>query len=343
MLLDRDTFRESVFTRDHHQCVMCGAPAVDAHHLLERRLFSDSGYYLNNGVSLCNLHHLDAERTIISCEDLRKAAGIQEVILPLHLYADQEYDKWGNPILPNGSRLRGELFEDASVQKILADGGVLHLFTNRIKYPRSYHLPWSHGMTKDDRRMEDLARLQVSEVVVTEKLDGENTTLYSDYVHARSLDYNPHPSRNWLKGLHSRIGYNIPEGWRVCGENLFAKHSILYQDLPDYFLVFSIWNDKNWCLSWDETVEWAQLLGLQTVPVIYRGSFDEETIRKLYPEPRCEDREGYVVRITEGFAYRDFRFCLGKYVRQGHVAPETHHWRAQAVIPNQVRKDTSNG
>jgi hypothetical protein len=35
-------------------------------------------------------------------------------------------------------------------------------------------------------------------------------------------------------------------------------------------LVFSIWNEQN-ALSWDETVEWAELLGLFTVPVLWRG------------------------------------------------------------------------
>ena len=74
--------------------------------------------------------------------------------MPPHLYRDQPYDKWGNPVLPNGTRLRGELFDDASVQKVLAP--VLALFTDRVKYPRTYHLPWSPGLTDDDRKLDDL-------------------------------------------------------------------------------------------------------------------------------------------------------------------------------------------
>lgn len=43
MLLSRDKFRQSVFDRDSHKCVICGdGPEVgvfiDAHHILERRL-----------------------------------------------------------------------------------------------------------------------------------------------------------------------------------------------------------------------------------------------------------------------------------------------------------------
>ena len=45
MLLTRDQFREGVFKRDNHKCVICRAPAVDAHHIIERRLWTDGGYY----------------------------------------------------------------------------------------------------------------------------------------------------------------------------------------------------------------------------------------------------------------------------------------------------------
>jgi hypothetical protein len=37
-LLTRDEFREGVFERDNHKCVICGATAQDAHHILERRI-----------------------------------------------------------------------------------------------------------------------------------------------------------------------------------------------------------------------------------------------------------------------------------------------------------------
>jgi len=30
----RDIFRESVFERDNHKCVVCGEPALDAHHII---------------------------------------------------------------------------------------------------------------------------------------------------------------------------------------------------------------------------------------------------------------------------------------------------------------------
>ncbi len=333
----RDEFRERVFTRDGHKCVVCGIGGqLDAHHIIDRRLWPDGGYYLENGASVCEEHHLEAEATTLSCNKLRELIGITRFPIPPHLYADQPYDKWANPILPNGMRLRGELFDDASVQKIIAP--VLALFTDRVKYPRTYHLPWSPGVTEDDRVLDDLGSFENQIVVATAKMDGENTTLYRDYMHSRSIEYEGHESRSWVKAMHARLAHDIPEGWRVCGENLYAKHSIKYERLADYFQVFSIWDEHNVCLSWKDTVEWAGLLGLRLVPVLYHGQWDEKLLRRLYqPTLEGDPCEGHVVRVVSEFRYREFRRMVGKYVRAGHVA--THGgWMRQMVERNGLRE-----
>ncbi len=202
------------------------------------------------------------------------------------------------------------------------------------KYPRTKHLPWSPGATKDDVRLLDASLFNGKEIVVTEKMDGENTSMYCDHIHARSLDSAHHPSRTWVKAFHASIQKDIPEGWRICGENLYAKHSIEYTNLPSYFMVFSIWNEKNETLSWDETVDWCSLLDLVTVPVLYRGQWDEEAIRNLYnPSEDAERMEGYVVRLANGFPYKAFGESVAKFVRGGHVQTSTH-WMKENIIPN---------
>lgn len=341
-LLTRDEFREAVFKRDGYKCVICKAPAVDAHHVVERRLFTDSGYYVSNGASVCSECHLRAESTELSCDEIRNAAGITEIILPEHLYRDNEYDKWGNIILPNGQRLKGELFDDESVQKIIKP--VLHLFTTYVKYPRTFHLPWSDKVGKDDRIVPNdlINKLNIErpEIVVTEKKDGENSSLYNNYLHARSLEYSPHPSRDWLKAFHASIAYNIPDNFRLCGENLWAKHSIYYQNLSAYFLCFSIWNDKNVCLSWDDTIEWAELIGVELVPVLYRGPWDEGLLKSLYkPYYNNDPCEGYVVRLASDFNYRQFRNSVFKFVSNTFEIT-SHHWKFQQVVQNKLMVKT---
>jgi len=204
-----------------------------------------------------------------------------------------------------------------------------------VKYPRTWHLPWSHW-TADDRVLTDFSQFLDQDVVVTTKMDGECTTMYSDYVHARSIDGRNHVSRNWVKNLQSKVGQDIPEGFRICGENLFATHSIKYNDLPSYFLVFSIWNDQNICLCWDDTIEWCGLLGLLTVPVLYRGKWDLGLIQNLYPD-KLSDHEGYVVRLSSEFGFAAFRSSVAKFVRANHVQT-TQHWLQQPMVKNLLRQ-----
>ncbi len=333
-LLTRDEFREAVFKRASLKCVFCDKPGKDAHHILERRLWPDGGYYLSNGASVCEEHHMACEMTTISVDEVRRAAGISKWTIPPHLYSDQEYDKWGNPILPNGDRLKGELFFDESVQIVLKKGQVLDLFKPYVKYPRTYHLPWSPGLTDDDRVLSSLDQFEGKRVIVTEKMDGENSSLYRDYYHARSVDGRNHPSRAWAKQFWSQICGDIPEGWRVCAENLYAEHSITYRDLPTYVMGFSIWNDRNVCLSWDETTEWFALLGVTPVPVMYDGVFDEKIIKGLWDEKNWKTSEGYVLRLADEIAYGDFKKKVGKFVRKDHVQTAKHWMHGQAIVKN---------
>lgn len=292
---------------------------------------------MDNGATLCAKHHILAETTSVSCEEIREYAGITTTRIPYDYYADARYSKWGDVILPNGMRMKGPLFGDDSVQKILKHGGMLSMYTDYVKYPRSWHLPWSQGQTKDDRTLEDCSNFEGREVVVTSKMDGENTTIYKDYIHARSIDGRHHWSRDWVKNLQGRIGYEIPDGWRICGENLYAEHSIGYSDLESYFMVFSIWNENNECLSWQETVDYCDILGLKTVPVLYAGVWDEKLVRSLWTEKDRETHEGYVVRLARSYSYFEFNKSLAKFVRANHVSSENHHWMFTATKRNLVK------
>ncbi|MEV5202733.1 RNA ligase family protein [Streptomyces sp. NPDC053720] len=203
----------------------------------------------------------------------------------------------------------------------------------RTHYPRTAHLPWSPGATSDDVRIADLSGLTGREVVVTEKLDGENTTLYADGLHARSLDSAHHPSRGWVKALQGRVGARIPDGWRVCGENMFARHSIPYEDLESFFYGFSVWDGER-CLDWDRTAAFLRDLGIPVPPVLWRGVFDaraEKALRALKLDTGRQ--EGYVVRPADGFGAGDFRRLVAKWVRPGHVQTDTH-WMHAAVVEN---------
>lgn len=343
-LLARDEFRNKVFERDNYKCVICNEKVDDAHHIIERKLWDDYGYYLDNGVSLCNKCHIKAEKTLLSCDELREKANIENILLPPYLYRDNKYDKWGNIILPSGMRLKGDLFFDENTQKILKSANVLNLFSKYVKYPRTYHLPWSESISKDDRVLNNVNNFINKQVVVTIKMDGENSSIYNDYFHARSIDSINHESRNYVKNLVSKIQYDIPNEWRICGENIFAKHTIEYNNLESYLLIFSIWNEKNICLNWKETKEWCELLNLKTVPVLFTGIFDEGYIKYLYKNFKLENKdetEGYVIRLYDEFSYRNFRNSVAKFVDKkfSRDLENRHYWMNKKIIQNKLKGD----
>lgn len=334
----RNEFKEAVFARDGHRCVACGAPGANAHHLIDRNLWPDGGYAPDNGVTLCPHCHLKAERTQLDCADLRRRAGITRCALPPGFSDDNEYDHWGNIVGTNGVRYVGPLFDRPNVKKALKEGGVLDRFSWDMKYPRTYHFTFSPNVHNDDRmhRSDDL--FDGIKVVATVKMDGENTTITNSSCHARSVSSGPHPSRDWIHALHGRIAHDIPYRWRICGENLYAEHSIHYDHLEDYFMVFSIWDDQNNCLSWDTTDTFAELLGLKTIPVFYKGVWDRDAVQEIY-EGYCANSpdpvEGYVVRAASDFRFESYAMNTAKWVRKNHVQTD-QFWMSKPVVPNRL-------
>jgi hypothetical protein len=359
LVLSRDEFRAVVFARDGYRCVICRRDAVqvglDAHHIIERRGFAaedprPGGYVLDNGVTLCDAEHPDgrpgchmqAEMTLIEPGELRAAAAIASVVLPDHLETSASYTKWLDEQLPDGRRLRGELFYEEPVQKVLRAAGVLDRYLASAKQPRTLHLPWSPGATADDKVLADTSFFEGKPVIATEKLDGEVFVMSREICHARSLDSGYHPARTRAKQEWAARRYEIPEGWRLHCENLAAQHHVPYDRLPGVLLVHAVYDERNVALSWAQTQEWAALLDLPTAPVVYDGLWDEQTLRALYPfqshyGPAAA--EGYVVRVAEPFRYGDFRRAVGKYVaadfRDALLTSEAH-WMTSEMIENGI-------
>lgn len=125
-LLNREQFNSLTFKRDKNKCVFCSCTKIVAHHIIDRKLFSDGGYYLDNAASVCDEHHWAVEKTDISVEDVRNACGIKNIVLPEGFDSTKVYDKWGNVILHNGKREPGPMFFEENVLKILNDK--LYLF-----------------------------------------------------------------------------------------------------------------------------------------------------------------------------------------------------------------------
>ncbi|MDR6241287.1 RNA ligase family protein [Aureibacter tunicatorum] len=139
-----------------------------------------------------------------------------------------------------------------------------------MKYPRSLHAQISKGTTSDDRFMPNgyvEAFSKMKNIVMTEKLDGQNNCISEKGVFARShAQVSRHP---WDKPLIER--WNLIKGdlqdLEIFGENMYGTHSIVYEGLESYFYVFAVRNKDKW-LSWDEVKFIAECFDFPTVPEI---------------------------------------------------------------------------
>lgn len=204
------------------------------------------------------------------------------------------------------------------------------------KYGRAYHLPVSPGATSDDKIMLGLEGLMTDDLVVTEKMDGENTTIHRGGSHARSPDSRYHRSRDWLKGFAAGISPQLAEDERIVGENLYARHSVGYDELASYFLGFG-WIVGDEVQSWDATLARFGELGIAAVPTLFRGPYRPGLFESLASSLDRTRQEGFVARVGAAFPESDMPVRMGKYVRAGHVQDETH-WMKAELVPNRLAK-----
>lgn len=218
------------------------------------------------------------------------------------------------------------------------------------KYNRTFHFPFSPGATNDDKIATSMDKLIGTDIIITEKVDGSNTSLEESGCFARTHAGAPtHASFDQLKVLHATVKWKIPEGIQLFGEWCYALHSIEYSELPNYFMLFNVRDlvatDRPtvW-LSWDEVEMWAEEIGVPTVPVLFKGIVNsekelKELVQSLMIQPSsCGGiREGVVVRVQHEFDDKHFGECVLKCVRANHVQT-SDHWKDQEIVKNKLKR-----
>ncbi len=200
------------------------------------------------------------------------------------------------------------------------------------KYSRTYHFPFSKGTTSDDRIQRDWESILQQEIVITEKLDGENTCLKNTGVFARS---HAAPTRNpWAKNMWQiweQVKNDLGE-LEVFGENLYGIHSIEYTHLKHHFYIFAIREGDTW-LSWEDVKFYAALMELPTVPVFQQGRYTADSLQLAIAKGMEQGStfggacEGFVCRNIGVFGVKDFSKNVLKYVRKNHVKTNEHWTR----------------
>lgn len=203
------------------------------------------------------------------------------------------------------------------------------------KYNRTYHLPWSPGATSDDKISTDVENLVGAEIVITEKLDGENTGMTDKGVYARShAAFTTSPWSREVRLLHKmKVEDQLGEGVFLFGENMEGVHSIEYTNLDSYFYIFGV-RDNNIWIPWQQVEEYSYLLDIPTVPVLFKGVVSSvKELKSLVDDLVSKQSElggeieGVVVRSAGMFHNDDFAENVMKWVRKDHVQTDEHWTR----------------
>ncbi|MBO9715724.1 MAG: RNA ligase family protein [Pseudoxanthomonas sp.] len=221
-----------------------------------------------------------------------------------------------------------------------------------FRFPTTPHLAWLGGgdTPRDDKVLspEEAGALLSGEVVVEEKLDGANLGFSLDgdgNLRAQNRGQylaQPHAGQfarlpAW-ESIHGDALRSVlsPE-LILFGEWCAARHSLDYTLLPDWFLVFDVYDRSAghfWSTARRDRL--AADAGLQTVPQVLLGHTGIAELEKILVEwpsrYRSGPMEGVVVRRQD----QQHALARAKLVRADFTQAIEGHWRSRAIEWNRV-------
>lgn len=223
--------------------------------------------------------------------------------------------------------------------------------TDFFRFPHTPHLAWlGEGTPRNDKVLPpaEAKALLAGEVVVEEKLDGANLGLSlapDGTLRAQNRgQYLAEPQAGqfsrlpaWL-ALHGEDLLAVLEPDLILfGEWCAARHSLDYATLPDWFLLFDVY-DRNAGRFWSSARRdaLAKQAGLTIVPLIWRGKTTLRALQSLVMATPSRYRngplEGVVIRRESA------RWCEArvKLVLPNFTQAIDRHWRHQPLKWNRV-------
>lgn len=224
-----------------------------------------------------------------------------------------------------------------------------------FRFPHTPHLAWlGEGEPRDDKVLsaDEANALLAGDVVVEEKLDGANLG-FSLSAEGELLAQNrgqylaePHAGQfarlpAWLALHHDALLDVLQAHLMLFGEWCAARHSLDYAALPDWFLLFDVY-DREAGRFWSTARRGAlaQAAGLVQVREIARGPASLGELKQLVTTTPSRFRdgpmEGIVIRRESG----DWCDARAKLVRPDFTQAIAAHWRKRSIEWN--RLDTSH-
>ncbi|MBF0096955.1 MAG: RNA ligase family protein [Magnetococcales bacterium] len=185
------------------------------------------------------------------------------------------------------------------------------------------------------------------ELVVEEKIDGANLGIsfntHGDVVlqNRGALLVSPFVGQwkhlsQWLSQKVDRLLDLLSDRFILFGEWCYAKHSIHYSRLPDWFIGFDIFDKNENCfLSCQRRDQMLDGLSLAVVPQIGSGIYTLQDLKNSLLTSRfCDDlAEGVYLRYEQSDSLVQRAKLVNPYFTQ---AMTKHHWSREEITPNRL-------
>lgn len=143
---------------------------------------------------------------------------------------------------------------------------------------------------------------------------------------------------SWIYENYEKI-QKIPKGWIIFGEWLRAKHNIFYDNLPEYFVAFDIWDGYRY-LDLHSRSDILCRLGFAEVPLIYSGdNLDVEDVLCIADGISVSNMSRFSSsEVFEGIVIKNYdKQLYGKYVRREFIESMEIHWLKKPLIENKLK------
>jgi ATP-dependent RNA circularization protein (DNA/RNA ligase family) len=221
-----------------------------------------------------------------------------------------------------------------------------------FRFPHTSHIAWlGEGIPRDDKVLSpaEAAALLAGEVMVEEKLDGANLGL-SLCVNGQLRAQNrgqylaePHAGQfarlpAWLTQHSEALCAVLKPNLIIFGEWCAARHSLDYAALPDWFLLFDVYDrtaGRFWSTSRRNRL--AIEAGLVTVPQVLHGKTTVSALKQLVATTPSRYRPGALEGVVIRRGSSEWCEARAKLVRPDFTQAIDTHWRKRAIEWNRVQ------
>lgn len=218
-----------------------------------------------------------------------------------------------------------------------------------FKFPSTPHLIMLGGKSvRDDKVLspENREAFLKNILIVEEKIDGANLGISFDshgslILQNRGSTLSPPYLGQWKKlesWLPPRLEIlfdHLLDRYILFGEWCFAKHSVGYSRLTDFFLGFDLFDKKKWqFLSLKRRDRIFKQMNILSVPFIQKGIFTLPQL-EAFMGRSCfglEQGEGIYLRYDEeGWLKQRAKMVKAQFIQNIDV-----HWSRKAITPNRI-------